>query len=240
MGGTARPARPRDFVPETLIGRWFLDSWVWSEKVLKVAIADLRRLMPPTPPIDTLLDVGCGNGRSLPQLMAAFRPAHLIGLEHEASLLAAARTRAGPLVSLVQGDCARLPLSDGSVDLIFCHQTFHHLVDQHAVLCEFHRVLRPGGKLLFAESTRAYIETWIIRLFFRHPMETQRTADEYLAMLRAHGFIVAPDSISCPYLWWSRGDLGLAELLGWRPPPPGRREETLLNLVAAKPLAGPR
>ncbi|RYY63661.1 MAG: methyltransferase domain-containing protein, partial [Comamonadaceae bacterium] len=118
--------------------------------------------------------------------------------------------------------------------LLFCHQTFHHLVEQEAALAEFMRVLKPGGILLFAESTRRYIHSWMIRALFRHPMEVQRTAPEYLQMVRAAGFTVAEESISYPYLWWSRGDLGVLERwFGLRPT--ADREETLLNLVAVKP-----
>src|SRR5207344_2832291 len=108
-------------------------------------------------------------------------------------------------------DVAALGLADSSVDLVFCHQTFHHLTRQDEALREFHRVLKPGGLLLFAESTRAYIHSWIIRLFFRHPMHLQRSADEYMAMLRSHGFRFSPDNVSFPYLWWSRSDLGAME-----------------------------
>jgi ubiquinone/menaquinone biosynthesis C-methylase UbiE len=227
------------FVPESRFGRWFLDTQTWSDRVLRVALGDLRCLMPhPNARFPVVLDVGCGHGRSLPLLMEAFRPERLIGVEFERKVLVNAMARAariGPAVTLIRGDCTRLPLRDASVDLIFCHQTFHHLVDQAKGLREFHRVLRPSGLLLFAESTRAYIESWIIRLLFRHPMDVQRSAAEYLAMIRGCGFAVAPEAISCPYLWWSRADLGSAErVLRIPPPSPGQREETLLNLVAVK------
>jgi ubiquinone/menaquinone biosynthesis C-methylase UbiE len=123
------------------------------------------------------------------------------------------------------------------MDIVFCHQTFHHLVEQEKALAEFWRVLKPGGRLLFAESTRAYIDTWVIRWFFRHPMHVQKSADEYLAMLRAQGFVFDDANVSLPYLWWSRAkDFGLLERWGLRaPPPPGQREETLVNVAARKP-----
>ena len=120
------------------------------------------------------------------------------------------------------------------MDVVFCHQTFHHLTRQELALAEFHRVLKPGGLLLFAESTRAYIESWIIRLLFRHPMDVQRTAAEYIDMIRSHGFRVGPENVSCPYLWWSRSDLGAFEFFGLPVPKSGYREETLVNLVATK------
>jgi hypothetical protein len=67
-------------------------------------------------------------------------------------------------------------------------------------------------------------------------MEAQHSADEYLAMIRAQGFEVAPERCSFPYLWWSRSDLGLLERIGISAPRPGAREETLINLVATKPV----
>lgn len=128
-----------------------------------------------------------------------------------------------------------MTLEDDSVDLLFCHQTFHHLIEQEEAIQEFFRVLKPGGVLLFAESTKRYIHSWMIRLLFRHPMEVQKTAGEYLALVRSAGFQVAPQSISYPYLWWSREDLGLMERV-LRIKPNAVREETLINLVAVKPV----
>jgi ubiquinone/menaquinone biosynthesis C-methylase UbiE len=237
--GAASP-RPSDFVPESRFGVWFLDTFMWSDYVLKLAVEDLQRLMPdPTARRRVVLDIGCGHGRSLPLLMAAFRPDRLIGLDRDHEVLATAQANAakiGPAVKLLQGDCVDLPLPDASVDLVFCHQTFHHLVDQEGTLREIDRVLQPSGLLLFAESTRAYIESWIIRLLFRHPMHVQRSADEYVAMVRAAGFRVPPDAVSYPYLWWSRPDLGARQLLlRTAPPPRGAREETMVNLIAQKP-----
>ena len=240
---------PAGFVPETRIGTWFLNTQTWSDRVLKVALADLRRMMPaPDAAYAVVLDVGCGHGRSLPLLAEAFRPKRLIGLDHDAAVLANAQGRAAALgagVALIRGDCARLPLADDSVDLVFCHQTFHHLVDQTASLAELHRVLRPGGLLLFAESTRVYIESWIIRLLFRHPAHAQRSASEYLVMLRDGGFAVASGAVSCPYLWWSRTDLGSARAVAVHPatatwpargdPAQRRRSQAMLNAVMGRP-----
>jgi SAM-dependent methyltransferase len=228
------------FVPETRVGFWFLGTRTWETRVIRVAIADLLRLQPAQrwPQRPVIFDVGCGQGKSFRPLHEAFAPQRIIGVDFEPECLARAAVQAEGLpVDLQRGDLSALALPDGSVDLIFCHQTFHHLTRQREALAEFYRVLRPGGLFLFAESTRAYICSWIIRLLFRHPMEAQHSAQEYIEMIRAQGFEVAPENCSFPYLWWSRSDLGLAERIGIRPPPPGVREETLINLVAAKPAA---
>jgi SAM-dependent methyltransferase len=232
-------AFPIAFVPETRFGFWFLGTDTWVKYVLAVALNDLERLIPNrqlTYPV--ILDVGCGQGKSFALLQEKFSPQRLIGIDVDERSLRHTRAqvaRDGLKVELFQNDGAALELPDASVALLFCHQSFHHLMRQEEALCEFYRVLEPGGLLLFAESTRAYINTWVIRLLFRHPMDVQRSAEEYLAMIRHQGFEFGTQNVSFPYLWWSRPDIGLAEWLGF--PVPQAREETLVNVVARKPLS---
>ena len=234
-----RPRRsPNDaYVAESRIGAWFLRTDTWAVHVLERAIKDLIRLTAGRYPADpTVVDVGCGSGRSFAILERHFRPRHMIGIDVDAGMLAFAAAeiaQRGRAIELINANSSRLPLASASADIVFCHQTFHHLVDQDGAIAEFHRVLRPGGLLLFAESTRAYIESWIIRLLFRHPMHVQKTADQYLALIRTAGFSVDAASISLPYLWWSRPDLGFKETMLGISPAAGR-EETLINLVGVR------
>lgn len=232
------------YVEETRFGLWFLRSHTWQHHVLRVAINDLRGLFSePLPEHPVLLDAGCGQGKSFGHLRQTFAPQRLIGVDadpHSLQLSAEEATRLGMPVELIGSDCATLNVADASVDLLFCHQTFHHLVEQEKALAEFYRVLKPGGYLLFAESTEAYIDTWVIRWLFRHPMHVQKSAAGYLQMIREQGFEFAERNVSYPYLWWSRSkDFGLLERLGLSKPKQfGEREETLVNVVARKPLQG--
>lgn len=136
-------------------------------------------------------------------------------------------------VRLHAANAAQMDFPDNEFDLVFCHQTFRHIVEQHVAMDEFFRILKPSGVLLFAESTRRYIHSLPIKILFRHPMEVQKTADEYLAIIRGTGFDVSNERISMPYLWWSRPDIGFFELIGL--PVPQDREATLINAVATKP-----
>ena len=232
------------YVEETRFGFWFLRSHTWQHHVLRVAINDLRGLFSEALPANpVLLDAGCGQGKSFRYLRQTFAPQRLIGVDadpHSLQLSAEEAARQGFDVELLGSDCATLNVADASVDLLFCHQTFHHLVEQEKALAEFYRVLKPGGYLLFAESTEAYIDTWVIRWLFRHPMQVQKSAAQYLEMIRQQGFEFGERNVSYPYLWWSRSkDFGLLERFGVRKPKPfGEREETLVNVVARKPLEG--
>ncbi|HEX4300467.1 MAG TPA: methyltransferase domain-containing protein [Gammaproteobacteria bacterium] len=234
--------KPQDYVQETRVGFWFLGTLTWEKQVVEVALKDMQRLLPdPEQRFATVLDAGCGQGRAFHILKRRLKPSRLIGVDADPQGIASARAEAARRrihVELLEADCASIPLPDASVDMVFCHQTLHHLVRQEETLKEFRRVLKPGGVLMLAESTRVYIHSWIIRLLFRHPMHMQHSAQEYLTMVRRAGFEVGPQQVSYPYLWWSRArDFGLLER--WhiqKPLPVGQREETLVSLVARKPL----
>lgn len=48
-----------------------------------------------------------------------------------------------------RGDIERLPLADGSFDLVTANVVLEHVRDPRALLLEVHRVLKPGGRFLF-------------------------------------------------------------------------------------------
>jgi ubiquinone/menaquinone biosynthesis C-methylase UbiE len=225
------------FVEETRIGNWFIRSDTWKTQVVARALALLTPLMPSNQQrYPRILDVGCGFGLSFAQLAEKFKPDLIVAVDADPGLMTRAGNAAAQCackVELHSADAAKMPFANESFDLIFCHQTFHHIVEQEAAMAEFQRVLKPGGVLLFAESTKRYIHSWIIRLFFRHPMDVQRTAEEYIAMIRKAGFDLPAERINLPYLWWSRADLGLFEALGFKSS--AQREETLVNAVGIKP-----
>ena len=229
--------RSESYVPESRFGVWFLGTDIWTKYVLKCAIEDLDRLIENRrESYPVIVDVGCGFGRSFKMLNDRYRPNRMVGIDLDRKMIANSTQEAkrqGLAIELESASSSSLPLADQSVDMVFCHQTFHHLVDQHKVLGEFHRVLKLGGLLLFAESTRKFIHSRIIRVLFRHPMDVQRSAPEYLAMICNAGFEIHPHSVSYPYLWWSRPDLAIMERV-FRLAPPANREETLINLVAIR------
>lgn len=56
-------------------------------------------------------------------------------------------------VETIISDCdTRLP--NDSIDVVLLYDTFHDLENQHAVLQEIHRVLRPNGTLSFSDHHR--------------------------------------------------------------------------------------
>ncbi len=54
-------------------------------------------------------------------------------------------------IAFARTDANGIPLPDEDVDRIVCMDSFHHVADQAGTLREFYRILRPGGRVAFAE-----------------------------------------------------------------------------------------
>jgi SAM-dependent methyltransferase len=107
-------------------------------------------------PSSRLLDVASGSGG--PTLRMTQRSGcHAIGVEIQADGVAAAKAaaeRAGLLerVRFQQHDANHpLPFADATFDAVLCIDAINHLPDRPAVLREWWRVLRPGGRLAFTD-----------------------------------------------------------------------------------------
>jgi ubiquinone/menaquinone biosynthesis C-methylase UbiE len=64
--------------------------------------------------------------------------------------LATNAARLGLDVRAARADAESLPFADESFDLVLGHAVLHHLPDLERAFDEFARVLRPGGRIVFA------------------------------------------------------------------------------------------
>ncbi|MBD1912946.1 MULTISPECIES: class I SAM-dependent methyltransferase [unclassified Leptolyngbya] len=90
----------------------------------------------------SVLDLACGTGRFLDLATA--------GLDASANMLEIASQKY-PDVSLIQASACEIPLPSASYDAIFSLHFFMHLnpAKVATILDECHRILRPGGMLIF-------------------------------------------------------------------------------------------
>lgn len=197
----------------------------------------LRTLLPAgMRPVRRVLDAGSGPGASLVLLDEIFHPEEIIAIEadpHEVERSTRTARRCRCRVAVRHGDAATTGLEDGSVDLVLCHQTLHHVTKQEETLAEFHRVLAPGGTLLLAESCRNFILSSSVQWLFRHPNHVQKTAAEYQELVRRAGFVFGQENVATSIPYWSRPDWGLMRKLGWRSAKP--EEPTQVNIAARRP-----
>jgi ubiquinone/menaquinone biosynthesis C-methylase UbiE len=109
-------------------------------------------------PYPTALELGCGTGFFLLNLMQAGVASRGFVTDISPGMVEVALRNARNLGLDVQGrvaDAETIPYDDDSVDLVVGHAVLHHIPDVGKALREVLRVLRPGGRFVFAgEPTR--------------------------------------------------------------------------------------
>jgi SAM-dependent methyltransferase len=125
-------------------------------------------------PGEALLDLGCGAGMDLYLYALRVGPTgRLLGLDFSEPMVAKAQSNLHRLgvtnVELLLAPADAIPLPDNSVDLVTANGIFNLSPDKDVVMGEVARVLRPGGRTIFAEivlkdelptGARRGIEDW--------------------------------------------------------------------------------
>jgi arsenite methyltransferase len=126
---------------------------------------------------DRVLDVGCGPGFYVTELLEAVgRNGLVVGVDGSADMLAVAAKRAEghDNVEFHEADATALPVPDGSFDRALSVQVLEYVRDVPAALAEIRRALRPRGRVLVwdvdwatvswhatdAELTRRVLAAW--------------------------------------------------------------------------------
>ena len=104
-------------------------------------------------PYEHALEVGCGTGFFLLNLMQGGVAARGSVTDLSPGMVQVALRNAAGLGLDVDGrvaDAERLPYDDGTFDLVVGHAVLHHIPDLDAMFRELLRVLKPGGRFVFA------------------------------------------------------------------------------------------
>jgi SAM-dependent methyltransferase len=113
-------------------------------------------------PNDDLLEVGCGGGAFLQEVLA--RGARAVGIDHSPEMVRLARARNEAAVRdgrlrVIEADGSRLPVPDASFSIAMSTGAFGFLPRPLDTLREMRRALRPGGRLAVFAGTKELIGT---------------------------------------------------------------------------------
>ncbi|MDD4953551.1 MAG: class I SAM-dependent methyltransferase [Candidatus Omnitrophica bacterium] len=105
------------------------------------------------------LDCGCGNGILLERLTANFKK--VFGLDLSYDLIRQVDIKNENFKGVIIADAEKMPLKEGSFDLIVCRGALHHLPSPAAALREIYSKLKTGGYLVLSEPCN---DSLILRL----------------------------------------------------------------------------
>ena len=105
---------------------------------------------------ETVVDLGCGGGLDVFLAAAKVGPTgKAIGIDMTAEMLSKSRQTAEGLglghVQFREGLAEALPVEDAWADVVISNGVINLCVDKQAVFAEIFRVLRPAGRLQFAD-----------------------------------------------------------------------------------------
>lgn len=102
-----------------------------------------------------VLDVGCGAGVEVVRFARAGARMYGVDSSDQAVALTATNVRQqGLAAGLSVADGEALPFPDNSFDYIFAHGVVQYAASDTSVVAECHRVLKPGGTVLFQVYNR--------------------------------------------------------------------------------------
>jgi ubiquinone/menaquinone biosynthesis C-methylase UbiE len=118
---------------------------IGQEQLTELCLLDLL-------PLDgqTILEVGCGNGRQALYIDRAHAAAEIIGLDKNEANIHIAQEFAAPHVTnirFIRGDAQDMAgIADGSVNVLLSTESAMHYENKNRFLREVRRVLAPGGR----------------------------------------------------------------------------------------------
>jgi demethylmenaquinone methyltransferase/2-methoxy-6-polyprenyl-1,4-benzoquinol methylase len=115
-----------------------------------------------------ILDVATGTGLVLrPAAHLSGATGMAVGLDPSEGMLRQCRKSCA--APLLQGCGEQLPFADASFHMVSMGYGLRHVADLRALFAEYHRVLKPGGRVLLLEITqpKSAVARWLNRLYLR-------------------------------------------------------------------------
>lgn len=138
-----------------------------------------RRLVDAARPPEgaVILDMAVGTGDIAIPLALHYPTIKVIGIDYSPRMLRAARRKIATAglekrIALRMADIRLTPFDSDTADLVTSAFTLRNLPDRKVVLAEFHRLLRPGGRLLVLELAlpQRGAARFVYRPYFDHLM----------------------------------------------------------------------
>lgn len=147
-----------------------------------------------------ILDVGCGNGNIMLQLLKMGYE-NVRGIEYAEFMFKKALQKY-PHLKIEQGDAEKLSnFKDSSVDMVISCHVLEHLPHPTLALRETSRVLKKGGYFVLGFPNGYHLNDRLLRqiqlLFYRRCDHLQRFSEkEMRQLLRKHGFEIESINVS--------------------------------------------
>jgi ubiquinone/menaquinone biosynthesis C-methylase UbiE len=129
---------------------------------------------------DTILDIGCGGGRTVSKLAAIATQGKVYGVDHsDESVALSKKTNAQYVdlgrVEILHGSVSQLQFQDNRFDLVTAVESHFWWPNLSTDMREVFRVLKPGGALIFIAEIYKGVNTRAAKLIEKYGLRTSMT-----------------------------------------------------------------
>jgi ubiquinone/menaquinone biosynthesis C-methylase UbiE len=153
---------------------------------------DMYREMPAPRSLDTVLEIGCGNGGGAKLIKKYFAPKKVYAIDLDERMVdIARRSNRDPTIKFEVMDASKLRFSDNRFDAVFGFGVIHHVPNWRGSIDEIGRVLKKNGLLFLEELSIDSFERGIGRVWRKlldHPYECMFSKEEFIEYLENAGF----------------------------------------------------
>jgi ubiquinone/menaquinone biosynthesis C-methylase UbiE len=134
-------------------------------------------------PRGTALDIGCGGGETLFNLLKNNKLNYIIGIDYSFDSINVAKKKNATFINkeradFIQGNVTSLPFSQNYFDIIMAVRSHYFWDDYEKAFAEIYRTLKQGGKMfIFSEKYK-----------IQYHMKMYNTDESMTSFLRTMGF----------------------------------------------------
>jgi SAM-dependent methyltransferase len=142
----------------------------------------------------TILDVGCGGGRTIQKLASLAPQGMVYGVDYADGSVAASQAKNAQLITagrveIRQASVSQLPFPPDKFDLVTAVETQYYWPDLVKDMQEVLRVLKPGGRLIvIAESYKRGTYNWLQAPVMKFLKSSNLDVDDHRRLFSAAGY----------------------------------------------------
>jgi ubiquinone/menaquinone biosynthesis C-methylase UbiE len=132
------------------------EYWEWllhnlSDSFHKLFKEEKKYLQKIITPDAKVLEVGCGDGRSIFDILPVTK--NITGIDNDNKAISNAKNNLSNYssIKIIKADATKLPFKDKEFDFVVCIDTFVNFADKKFIILEeMKRVLKNSGKIIFS------------------------------------------------------------------------------------------
>jgi SAM-dependent methyltransferase len=176
--------------PTKWVGRLFL----WLMNYSHSGLTDWGLKQVPVEKNFTILDVGCGGGRTIQKLASLAPQGMVYGVDYADGSVAASQAKNAQLITagrveIKQASVSQLPFPADKFDLVTAVETQYYWPDLVKDMKEVLRALKPGGRLIvIAESYKRGANNWLQAPVMKFLKSSNLDVDDHRRLFSAAGY----------------------------------------------------